>query len=101
MRAIWNSTVLTNALNANFADWEKYAAEWNIVKENRANSIKERERLVIIRQLLWCVELCSILYLSFSSVFETCNTNITQTNSLWSQFALNGQPVQLYRQGCV
>ena len=43
MRAIWNSTVLTNALNANFADWEKYAAEWNIVKENRANSHK-RER---------------------------------------------------------
>jgi hypothetical protein len=33
-----NSTVLTNELNANLANWEKYAAEWNAVKKNKANS---------------------------------------------------------------
>ena len=50
MRAIGNSTVLTNALNANFADWEKYAAEWNVVKENRA-------KVIIIRQFTQSMQL--------------------------------------------
>ena len=38
MHATGNSTVLTNELNANLANWEKYAAEWNVVKRNQANS---------------------------------------------------------------
>ena len=38
MHATGNSTVLTNELNANLANWEKYAAEWNAVKKNKANS---------------------------------------------------------------
>ena len=38
MHATGSSTVLTNELNANLANWEKYAAEWNVVKRNQANS---------------------------------------------------------------
>ena len=38
MHGTGNSTVLTNELNANLANWEKYAAEWNAVKKNKANS---------------------------------------------------------------
>ena len=38
MHATGNSNVLTNGLNANLANWEKYAAEWNAVKKNKANS---------------------------------------------------------------
>ena len=32
MHATGISTVLANELNANLANWEKYAAEWNAVK---------------------------------------------------------------------
>ena len=35
--ATGNSTVLMNELNATLANWEKYAAEWNAVKKNKAN----------------------------------------------------------------
>ena len=38
MHGTGKSTVLTNELNANLANWEKYAAEWNAVKKNKANS---------------------------------------------------------------
>ena len=38
MHATGNSTVLTNELNANLANWEKYATEWNAMKKNKANS---------------------------------------------------------------
>ena len=40
MHATGNSTVLTNELNANLANWEKYAAyvQWNAVKKNKANN---------------------------------------------------------------
>ena len=38
MHGTGNSTVLTNEMNANLTNWEKYAAEWNAVKKNKANS---------------------------------------------------------------